>query len=112
MPRFTQHNTEGYSEQDLKILNARYLEAVHILPEGAESADDLWVQSWEDHCAEKVLTDFDIKGERRMIIEDAIRVIKQAATALTPARNEEEQDALDECLIFLRNAGHEDAELN
>lgn len=59
MERFRQDNTEGYSDADLRALNERYAEAVYLPPDTLERMGDLAVWSWEDHCAEQVLADFD-----------------------------------------------------
>lgn len=61
MPRFTQDDTEGYSDQDLIALNAAYEEMVYLPPDALARMNDLTLGSWEDHCAEQVQFDFDIR---------------------------------------------------
>lgn len=64
MARFRQDNTEGYSDADLAILNARFDEAVYLPPDALERMGDLERGSWEDHCAEQVMADFDAAAIR------------------------------------------------
>ena len=63
MPRFTQDNTEGYTDAQLEALNDRYEAAVsEALGEDADP-EDLETGSQLDHVAERVLAEYD-RGER------------------------------------------------
>lgn len=57
--RFTTDNTEGYSPIEIAKLNTLYAQAVHLPPTTLAYMGDLESGSWEDHCAEQVLADFD-----------------------------------------------------
>lgn len=59
MDRFRTDNTEGYSCSDLALLNERFLDAVYLPPDALARMSDIERKSWEDHCAEQVLADFD-----------------------------------------------------
>jgi hypothetical protein len=59
MARFTHDNTEGYSDHDLKVLNERLEEAIHLPIDTLLEMNEIEIGSWHDHCAERVLADFD-----------------------------------------------------
>lgn len=59
MTRFTDDNTEGYSAADLAILNRRFLDEVYLPADATPTMDSIEEKSWHDHCAERVLADFD-----------------------------------------------------
>ena len=63
MPRFTIHNTEGYSATDLDTLNSMFNDAVYLPPAARAAMDDITLKSWEDHTAEMVLVDYDARND-------------------------------------------------
>jgi hypothetical protein len=60
MTRFTQQNTEGYSDADLEALNAAF---DHITGSVRMGADRYDISLWHDHVAERLLARYDA-GER------------------------------------------------
>lgn len=61
MAQFTRDNTEGYSDHDLSVLNARFEDDVYLPPEALERFTDQEVVDWRQHVSEHVLADFNAK---------------------------------------------------
>jgi hypothetical protein len=60
--QFRWDNTEGYTEEDLEILNERF-DALELDPESDEYQRDI------DHICKKILEDFDSEKEKSFIIK-------------------------------------------
>lgn len=57
MPRFTDDNTDGYSQTDLDILNAKFDAAMATV--GMDGVEDIVRKSHEDYTVQAILADFD-----------------------------------------------------
>lgn len=63
MTRYTRDNTEGCSAAALATLNVLFGEAVYLPAEALASMSDIEIKSWHDHCADRVLADFNAGAE-------------------------------------------------
>lgn len=59
MAYFRTDNTEGYSAADLKVLNERFEDAIHLPIDALLAMSEIEIQSWHQHQGELMLADFD-----------------------------------------------------